>query len=259
MGCFEQATIWKRFGIDWDDTWWGPAQYFDGYKLDTDWGIAWEHRPVFEGGFKVDKYAQFFFHENGINGSLVGADPESVIGSSEQNTLVARAVPTWQFGEGHELAIGGSVLVGQIKNAPILHLATRPGSYVSPGDQVEFAWGVDATYTQGRFKTYAEFMQSYGIRSPERYVSGGPSNRLTAVLAGARYEWEKLAFRFNYSAGFDANPSGTQHMFMPSATLALTPNVDLWVEYVRSYVRGHASAGDFDLENGIQFLIHWHI
>ena len=257
-GIFKAGSVWKRFGLDWDGTWWGPLQYFDGYKLDSDWGVSWEDTPEMEHGFKIDKYSQFFIHENNINGSLVGADPEGLIGSSERNTLVGRLVPTWELSSRETLALGISALVGQIENDPFVRLTGGAVTYPSNGDQVQAAWAVDVTYAKKDFKVYGEVLQSFGTSSPSRYTSGGASNRQTAALAGFQYTHGPLTSRFNYSVAFDDNPAATQHLFVPSVTLALTHNVDLQVEYVRQHVQGNAFLPMIEMEDGLQFLVHWH-
>lgn len=257
-GLFKAGSVWKRFGLDWDGTWWGPVQYFDGYKLDTDWGVAWEDTPEMECGFKIDKYVQFFIHENNVNGSLVGADPESVIGSSERNTFVGRLVPTWELCPHRTLALGVSALVGQIENEPFVRPADGIFTYPTNGDEVQAEWAIDLTYATEDWKLYGEFLQSYGARSPARYTSGGASNRQTAALAGFEYSCGPLTSRFNYSVAFDDNPAATQHLFVPSVTLALTHNVDLQVEYVRQHVQGNAFLPFIEMEDGLQFLVHWH-
>ena len=67
-----------------------------------------------------------------------------------------------------------------------------------------------------------------------------------------------LTSRFNYSVAFDDNPAATQHLFVPSVTLALTRNVDFQVEYVRQHVQGNAFLPMIEMEDGLQFLVHWH-
>lgn len=256
-GLFKAGSVWKRFGLDWDGTWWGPVQYFDGYKLDTDWGVSWEDTPEMECGFKIDKYLQFFIHENNVNGSLVGADPESVIGSSEKNTFVVRLVPTWELCPHRTLALGVSALVGQIENEPFVRLTNGFFAYPTNDDEVHAAWALDLTFATKDLKVYGEILQSYGTRSPARYTSGGASNRQTAALAGLQYTCGPLTSRFNYSVALDDNPAATQHLFVPSVTLALTSNVDLQVEYVRQHVQGNAFLPMIEMEDGLQFLVHW--
>jgi len=188
----------------------------------------------------------------------VGADPESVIGSSEKNTLVGRLVPTWELCPHRTLALGFSALVGQIENEPLVRLTNGLFTYPTDGDEVQAAWAIDLTLATEDLKVYGEILQSYGARSPVRYTSGGASNRQTAALAGFQYTRGPLTSRFNYSVAFDDNPAATQHLFVPSVTLALTSNVDLQVEYVRQHVKGNAFLPMIEMEDGLQFLVHWH-
>jgi hypothetical protein len=84
------------------------------------------------------------------------------------------------------------------------------------------AWAVDATYARKHFKLFGEVLQNYGVLNPRRYVSGGPSRRVTDLIAGTEYVAGPATFRFTYSAGFDEQPSGWQQLFVPGVTLALT-------------------------------------
>lgn len=255
-GVLKAGSIWRRFGLDWDGSWWGGTAYYDGFKLSTGWGVSWESVPVMDNGFKVDRYFQFFVHDN-INSSAFGAEPLSVIGSSEEMMFVGRIVPTTQLSETSTLALGMSVMVGKIDNANTLSLVGLPTIYPSPGDQTLAAWALDLTYTRGNFKTFAEVIQAHGELSPARYVSGGPSNRLTDFLVGFNWVQGPITYRASYSMGFDDNPSGTQRIFVPGVTVALTKNVDLYAEYVLQEVRRSGRSDFTTLENGVQLLVNW--
>ena len=71
-GTLKGGQIWKRFGMDWDGVWWGNAPYFDGFKLDPDYGMAWEKTTEVHERLQIDSYVQFFFHEDRVNGSFAG-------------------------------------------------------------------------------------------------------------------------------------------------------------------------------------------
>ncbi len=261
-GCNDSGTlkgglIWRRFGLDWDGSFWGNTAYFDGFQLSTGWGLSWESTPKMENGFKVDRYFQFFIKDY-LDGSLVGADPNSVNGSTEQNTGIIRVVPTWQLSKDETLAVGVSALVGQVQNQPPLALVTDPNTIlVNPGDQTMASWAVDLTYTKGNLKVFGEGLQSYGILNPDRYVSGGPSNRITDLLVGFNWTHGPVIYRFCYSLGLDDDPSGTQHLFVPGVTVALTKNVEFYGEYVFQEVRHSGTQQFTTFENGIQAVLHW--
>jgi hypothetical protein len=256
-GVLKAGAIWRRFGLDWDGSWWGSTPYYDGFMLSTGWGFSWEQTPAMEDGFKVDRYFQFFFADN-IDESLVGADPRSVLGSSERNTGIVRVVPTVQLSPQSTLALGVSGMVGDIRNANELSLAGRPQVYASPGDQVPAAWAVDLTYTHNQFKVFVEGLQAYGVMSPARYVSGGASDRTTDVLAGFNWTQGPITYRASYSLSFDDNPSGTQRLFVPGVTVALTRNIELYTEYVLQEIRSSGQSDASTYENGMQMVLHWH-
>ena len=209
------------------------------------------------GGLKIDRYLQFFVH-NYIDGSLVGGDADSVIGSSRRDMLVGRIVPTLQLSRSETLAVGFSGMIGRIDNQNSLALAGLSYTFASPGDQSHSAWAIDATYTKANLKVFAECLQSYGILSPSSYVSYGPSSRITDALIGFNWTNGPVTYRFCYSLGLDDNPTGTQQLFVPGLTVAVTRNLEFYLEYARQEVRHSEAESYTTLENGVQFLLHWH-
>ncbi|MGO8746480.1 MAG: hypothetical protein ACLQNE_10870 [Thermoguttaceae bacterium] len=67
-----------------------------------------------------------------------------------------------------------------------------------------------------------------------------------------------FTYRFSYSAGFDDNPSGTQQIFVPGVTVALSKNAEFYLEYVRQEVRHSGSENFTTLENGVHLVLHRH-
>jgi hypothetical protein len=248
IGRFKAGQIRQRFGLDWDDTWWGDVQYFDGFKLNTGYGLSSENTwHEDDSRFKLDSFVQYFAREADISGSKVGANPESVPGAQERNVGDIRLVPTWQLSHDSSLALGISGLAGEIRNV-------MPGS----GDTSQLAWAADATYTWQRFKVFGEVDRSFGVLNPARYVSGGPSDHITDPLAGVEYKYGPATFRLAWSAGFDANPSGHQYLWVPGITQALTKNTTFYVEYVNWQVTNKLGERS-PLENGFQLVLNWHL
>ena len=210
LGKVKAGQIWKRFGLDWDGVFFGNVPYFDGFKLDPDYGLSWEKTTEIRDGVKVDSYVQFYFHEDGVNGSFEGGDAESVPGIHERNTGVFRLVPTWTYCDGATLALGFSGLVGQIDS-----------ERRDIADENIGAWAADATYTKDNWKVFGEVLQSYGRINLARYVSGGPSNRITNMLVGAHYVRGPVTYRASYSLGIDDNPHATNSLVIAGATIKI--------------------------------------
>ena len=241
------GQIWKRFGLDWDNSWWGDVQYFDGLKLDTAYGLSWENTWKPAARFKVDSFVQYFGQEANVSGSLGGANTQSIAGAHERNLGVIRVVPTWQLSHSSSIAVGLSGLTGDVHFPP----------GVAP-DTTQRAWAADATYTVGGLSVFAEFDRSFGVLNPTHYISGGPSDAVTDTLAGIAYRYGPVTYRFDYSSGRAAHPTGHQHIWIPGVTIALSKSTNLYAEYV--YWDGKNRLGQHSvLENGYQLVLNWHI
>ena len=97
---FKAGKIWRRFGMDWDDSWYGNVAYFDGWKLDPDWGVSLERTCDFGHGVTAPSFAQVFVAQDRVNGSISGADSESDEDQRERTSIVLRTVPTWKMKDG---------------------------------------------------------------------------------------------------------------------------------------------------------------
>ena len=74
-------------------------------------------------------------------------------------------------------------------------------------------------------------------------------------MVGLHYTVGAATFRFDYSGGFDQHPSGRHTLWNPGVTVAVTKNVDFYVEYARQDFFSPAKHTVF--ENGIQFVLNW--
>ena len=247
FGTLKAGQLFNRFGLFWDGVFFGNAPYFDGLKLDADYGIAWEKTTEVDDCLSLESYVQFFFHEDQSNGSFGGADAESVAGYTERNTGVFRFVPTWTLSDGSQLAIGASAMVGEIDSS------------IALPDETVWAYGVDATYTRGPWKAFIEGSQLHGVRNPVNYVSGGPSDELINTLVGIHYTHGSVTYRCTYSNSIYDNPNAVQNMVLTGATVTLTDHVDLYIEWVHQRVDNAdiATRQGYSF-NGIEWVLNWH-
>lgn len=247
-GRFKAGQIVQQFGLPGagDGSFWGTLLYFDGWNLNPDYGVAWENKWKIRDGFRIDQSAQFFFAEDGINGTVVGSQLESVPGAHMHAKGVLRLAPTWELEDKSTFVLGLSGLVSEQEHITPTH-----------GNDTLSAWAIDATYSRKHWQAFGEILQSYGIMNPNRYVSGGPSHRVSDAVLGAQYVCGPVTFRATASAGFDEDPSGYQTLFDPGITVALTKNVDFYAEYVRWDVYQAANHSHSVFENGIQLVINW--
>ncbi len=246
LGAFKAGQLFNRFGLFWNGVFFGNAAYFDGLKLDADYGVSWERTTAVNDRLSVDSFMQFFFHEDQSNGSFSGADAESVVGFNEENTAVVRLVPRWTLCDGSEFALGISGQVGGID------------SRIALPDQTVWGYGFDGSYKTGRWHAYLEASQIFGIRNPVNFVSGGPSDQLTNFLSGIQFTSGAVTYNFSYSNSIYENPYAVQNLLLTGANIALTNRVDLYIEWLHYRVDNASLPGrNGYFFNGIEWVINW--
>ena len=247
IGTFKAGEIVKQFGMPWDGTWWEGVPYFDGYKFNPDYGFSWENEWKACDGFTVNSVAQFFFASNRVSGAIPGADAESTVGYKERNTGIVRVVPTWKFNKNLKLEWGISGLAGGIKG---------PRNAVT--DSLHGAVGSDLTLTWKNFSVFGEYIDGFGITTPARYVSGGPSDRVNSLRGGVSYKYGPVTFHVNYSYGWDHDPSGHQYVFDPGLNIQLAKNLTFYAEYVKWDVTNRfGQTAKYD--DGFELILVWNL
>lgn len=246
LGTIKGGLVNNRFGLDGYLGFIGSAPYFDGFIMDADYGISWEKTHEASDGLSIDTFAQFFFHDGEWNGSLRNHDAESVGGVHERNTAVFRAVPKWTLCDGSTLAWGISGMVGSIDSElPEFLSGTRA------------VWGTDFDYYKGPLNLRGEVLQILGPTVPNRFASGGASNRITSFTTEAAYTVGPVKYRGVYTASFDSNPDGRQNIWSLGAVTQVTPNVRLFTEYSEWTVDGNDLVGHAKIIEGVQIVVNW--
>jgi hypothetical protein len=245
-GKIKAGKIWKRFGLDWDGTFWGNVPYYDGMKLDPDYGVSWENTWNEDGRISIDTFLQFFFAEDEVNGSIAGGDAESTNAYDEENTVVARVVPTWHVTKNTSVALGLTASFG--------NEAGQQGA----DDETLTAFAGDVTFQWCGLKAYAEVAITDGIQNPAHYVTGGPSDEYQDLLVGVEYKLEAFTPRVVYSRGDYENPGGEQDILLVGGTVALTKWLTLYLEYVKWNVQADGAA-EVVFEDGFQIVFNWNV
>ncbi len=242
FGTVKAGKIWTRFGLDWDGSFWGNAQYYNGWKLDPEWGVSWEHAYNWT-RLSVPFYAQFFIGEDGVNGSIGGGDSESSTIYEEEWTAVLRVAPTYHVNKNVDLTVGLSGLVGGISNT-------------AGPSETRTAFAGDVTLRWCDFKVYGEYTFQDGVVHEAHYVTGGPSDTKNVVLAGAQYTYGPLTGRVTYSHGEYENPGGSEDLLLLGLDVAVTQWLTFTFEYVDWTVEA-TGAAQVQFEDGLQFVLHW--
>ncbi len=245
LGKLKAGSVLKRVGLDWGGGFWPVISNFDGYMQDPDYGLSWEKTWDHCRHFKVDTFVQYFFHSDGFDGTFAGAGAESFGGINEKDTGVVRISPSWTWDDGSSVVMGIGGQVGRIdSNVPTFR------------DSVVAAWAVDATYRRGNWALITEVIQTLGRVSPARYVSGGPSNRITDYLASVEYTTGPVLWRATYSIGIDENPYGRHEFIKLGNDITVTEHLNFIIEYVKEDVNNAAGGAEFF--DAFEFIVFWH-
>lgn len=246
LGTVKAGLVNNKFGLDDYLGFIGSAPYFDGFIMDSDYGLSWERTHEVCDDLTVDTFVQFFFHDGEWNGSLRNHDSESVVGIHERNTSVTRIVPKWKLDDGSTIAWGFSGMIGTIdSDVPGFDTGTRS------------VWGTDLSYNDGPLLLRGEVLQIFGPGVPTRFASGGASNRITSFVTEAAYTVGPVKYRSMYSGSYDSNPDGRQNIWSVGAVTQVTPNVRVFTEYSEWTIDGNDVFGHAKVIEGVQVVINW--
>lgn len=235
------GKLYRRVGLFWDDSFFGNLQYFDGQKLNPDYGaeIAGE-RSFKNGRFTVGYTAQYFLNSDGINGSLifgrtVGPQPMggdvtalrewSPSPEAEQDSAGNRMTQVKHVVDGRVMGgvmprpwiaaeVGVSGLYGTVRRSSAVDMIDDQATYAQVA--------VDATVRVGPLLVYGEYLRQFG-----------PALRdADYLLVGARATWKRLSLRFNTSyVNYQLSPRVQEYILQPGLTFTFGGGLAALVEY----------------------------
>ena len=201
-------------GLEWDDSFIGNIEYFDGLKLDPEFGVGFEGSHKLQGRLGAEYSLQYFSANSPINGSLPGRDFVSQPGARAKNDVTLRFAPVWHFNKWASLNVGGSFAQGTIERDAGPHNRRR---------QV----AADATLQLGPVLTYGEVLQ--------QTVSGQvvlPPQNATYTLTGIRWARGRYQPRLNYSqANYHGLNGRREYILQPGINIRVADNLTFIYEY----------------------------
>ncbi len=234
------GKIYRDEGIFWDDSFFGNIQYFDGLKLNPDYGVAAEGQDEVTSLFAIAYDAQFFLQSDGINGGLDYArtlgdappmndsaaarayspNPEGQLDSAGnraaafRNAVVLRVAGDLHPSESFGVTLGVSGSTAEIDRASAIDL-------IDDRARVDHA-AVDLTARLGPILAYGEYLRQWA-----------PATRAADyVLAGARAALGPVQLRFNASwVHYHLNPGISELILQPGVTYAVGGGLSLLLEY----------------------------
>jgi len=236
---FRAGKIYQRLGRFWDGSFFGNVQYFDGLKLDPEFGAeAAARAPLGTSSGVIEAYVQGLLGDDHISGALPGRDFKTLTGARKQGLAagvrgrIALASP------------GGSPLVAAVRLSGLTSRAELPDTLrgLSPAgsgsafarvggphrtlDYVSFDGELDWKH----LLAYGEWTRrSTGLLGPPGATI--PGSRATYWLAGAHATVGPLTLRYNFSQGRYQDAGWRDTIHQPGITVRLGPGVSALLEY----------------------------
>ena len=250
VGEVHAGKFYRKVGILWDDSFFGNVQYFNGLKLNPDYGVELVGSRPLSSTFALDYSLQFLANNDKVDGSLPGRDVESDPDATLADTGTIRLAPTWTFSPGRTLAVGISGLSGRIDRtgaAPEVGRSFRLGQVA--GD-ITLIWGPSVSYV--------EILRQTG----ERNDAFHPFSRLgyddaTYSLVGTRWQvCKRLNLRVNWSR-VDYKGSGAKETeIVPGLVYGIAKQLDLIAEYDWWKSRPKTGPDEF-IEKSYNLVLHF--
>lgn len=212
-GRLKAGKVYVVSGRFWDGSFFGNVQYFDGLKLDSDFGLSWEGEraaPAWRVGYAV----QWLPDSDGLNGSLAGRDPETFEDVDEREQLRLRVAPAWKPVPAVELGIGGTVGRFELENGEALDETEVIDAAVDL--RVETGWG----------EAYAEFLS----RDADPAGADGGELEGDYVLLGGHVRRWGLDLYYNYSR-VDYESDASEWIHQPGLAWSISSSFTLLYEF----------------------------
>jgi hypothetical protein len=238
-GEIKAGSFYRRVGLFWDDSFFGNIQYFDGLKLDPEFGVGFEGTHRLDGRLGAEYSLQYFSTDARVNGSLPGRDFVSEPGARAKNDVTARFAPVWNFNDRMSLTVGGSFARGSID---------RDNGPNNQRNQV----AADATLKVGPWMAYGEV-----LRETVNGVVILPPEDATYTLVGTRWTQGRFQPRLNFSRGNYHGPNGRREFIIqPGITIKLAEGFSFIYEY--DFWRSVSPMKNTALDRSLNFVLHYH-
>ncbi|HTQ79872.1 MAG TPA: hypothetical protein VMM92_07745 [Thermoanaerobaculia bacterium] len=229
VGELHAGKFYRKVGILWDDSFFGNVQYFNGLKLNPDYGAELVGSRPLSSSFAVDYSLQFLANNDQVDGSLPGRDVESDPNATLADTGTVRLVPTWTFGPNRSFALGVSGLSGRIDRS-------IPAAPANPAVGKSFRLGQvagDATLTWGPSISYVEVLRQTGEKNDAFHPFSRPGyDDATYYLAGTRWQVHpRLNLRVNWSRVNYQGSGARETEIVPGLVFLFASNFKLIAEY----------------------------
>lgn len=214
------GKVYRKVGLFWDDSFFGNVQYFNGLKLNPEYGAEFVGTHA-TSGTSWEYSVQAFPNNDHVAGAASGRDVESDPDAALNGAVTARLAPTFKLGQSATLTIGASGFAGRIK---------RSGS----GEDFDLTHGaVDATVAAGPWSAWGEVLVARGEKNDVTHPLSRPGyDDATYFLVGTKYQvMSRLSARVNVSQANYDGANATEREILPGITATLDDHLSVLIEY----------------------------
>lgn len=244
-GDLHVGKFYNKVGILWDDSFFGNIQYFNGLKLNPEFGAEWVGKQKFGDDNKLDYSLQLISNNSGTNGALPGRDVQSDTIAHFKNGITARIAPTFKISDHFSITPGISGLTGGIdrltgNSFQMSQLAGELTLNVYNG-----AVFGEALYLKGEKNNIAHPLSRPGY------------DDATYLLTGVRYTFfKKLTARVSYSQANYSGSNAIEREVLPGLVYAIRDNIAIITEYDYWNLKPESQSPEL-LDNSLNFVLHY--
>jgi hypothetical protein len=239
------GKVFAQFGRFWDNSFYGNAQEFDGFKLDPNHGLSVEGDVPFGDRFGLQFFAQYFIIDGTTNYSLPGRDTLSIAGARRRNYVVGRVEPYVKLGTLTTLKLG---LSGSYFQADLPMMGKQNVARVA----------VDVTVMVDGFTAWAEYTYQGGNHLSASPFLGTdmtvPHDRADYAVIGAEYTYNRYTVRYNFNMGDYKPINYREWRSIPGIGVALDKRLFVLLEYV--WAKRKNGSEKSLLDHCLSFTIH---
>lgn len=223
---------YSRFGLFWDNSFYGNVHFYDGIKLDPNYGVSLEGSVGKETGFRLGYYGQYFIVDGRTNGSYVGRDTISIPKARRRHIAVARLEPSYFWNKENSFTLG---LSGQYFQADL----PQP-----VGKKNVFRLGADFYANIGPVSVWGDVSRQLGQSVLEWPIPpvidamtgavttpGKASAKNDYILIGAEARIKKVVLRYNFSAVRFQDVAITEFFHVPGIGYNMNDYLQFLVEF----------------------------
>ena len=224
---------YSRLGLFWENSFYGNVHFYDGLKLDPNYGISVEGSVGKEKGFRLGYYGQYFIVDGRTNGSYLRRDTISIPGARKRHMVVGRIEPSYFWSKDNSFTLG---LSGQYFQADI------PAPV---GKKNVFRMAIDFFANVGPISVWGDVSRQVGQSVTEWPIppvpadpaiagSGAPgqaSAKNDYILIGGEGRIGKFVARYNFSAVRYHDVSITEFFHVPGVGYNMNDYLQFLVEF----------------------------